>query len=248
MNPTTQDTGLEAQLRHRVEHAVEDASRELKRHVPKPLYTLGEEIAHAVTHGLGVVFGIAGLAILAVRAALYGDTVHMVGSAIFGATLIVMYMASTLYHSVPPSRAKDVLRVIDHISIYLLIAGTYTPFTLVTLSGPWGWSLFGVTWSLAAVGIVFKLFFTGRFELLSLAIYLAMGWCAVVAVRPLLDSLDTGGLLLLLGGGLCYTGGVAFFVWKQLKYSHAIWHSFVLAGSVLHYFAVLFHVLPSGAD
>lgn len=240
------ESRLGANMRHRVEHAVEDASREIRRHVPPALYSLGEEIAHAITHGVGVMLGIAGLAILVARAALYGDTLHIVSSAIFGASLIILYTASTLYHSVPPSRAKEILRVIDHVSIYLLIAGTYTPFTLVTLNGPWGWSLFGVTWGLAAVGIVFKLFFTGRFEALSVGIYLGMGWCAVVAIKPLLDSLGTGGLLLLLGGGLCYTGGVAFYLWKRLSYHHAIWHSFVLAGSVLHYFAVLFYVLPGG--
>lgn len=208
------------------------------------LYSVGEEIAHALTHGLGVVLAIAGLVVLVLRAAPYGNVWHVVGSVIFGSTLVLMYTASTLYHSIPFSRAKYVLRVIDHVSIYVLIAGTYTPFTLVTLNGPWGWSLFGVTWGLAAAGIVFKLFATGRFEKLSLAVYLGMGWCALVAIRPLVDLLHTGGLVLVVAGGVSYTGGVVFYVWDRLPYHHAIWHGFVLAGSVLHYSAVLLYVIP----
>lgn len=215
------------------------------RRVPARRYSLREEVAHAVTHGLGVALAIAGLVVLTVRAVRYGDAVHVVASVIFGTTLILMYLASTVYHSVPQSRAKVALRAVDHVAIYLLIAGTYTPFTLVTLQGAWGWSLFGVIWGLAVAGVVFKLFFTGRFEALSLAIYLAMGWCAVIALGQLVKALDAGGLWLLFGGGLCYTGGVAFYVWKRLAYSHAIWHGFVLAGSVLHFFAVLVYVLPS---
>jgi hemolysin III len=214
------------------------------------LYTFGEEVAHALTHGLGIVLAIAGLAVLVARAALYGDTWHMVGASIFGATLVLMYTASTLYHGIPGEHlpnAKRVLRVIDHSSIYLLIAGTYTPFTLVTLNGAWGWSLFGVTWGLALAGVVFKIFATGRFEKLSLAIYLGMGWCAVVAIKPLVATLAPGGLALLVAGGLAYTGGVAFYALDHKRYFHAIWHGFVLAGSVLQYFAVLFYVIPGPA-
>jgi len=216
-----------------------------KERRPRRRYTLGEEVAHAVTHGLGAALAICALVLLAVRAARYGPAVHVVACATFGATLIFMYLASTIYHSVPPSAAKTALRTIDHVAIYLLIAGTYTPFTLITLHGAWGWSLFGVIWGLAVAGVVFKLFFTGRFEILSLAIYLAMGWCAVVALGQLLRTLETGGLWLLFAGGLCYTGGVAFYVWKRLKYGHAVWHGFVLAGSILHFFAVWIYVLPS---
>lgn len=208
------------------------------------VYSAGEEIAHALSHGLGAILGIVGLCVLVVRAALYGGALEIVASAIFGATLIVLYTASTLYHSIPIPSSKRWLRVIDHAAIYLLIAGTYTPFTLITLQGPWGWSLFGFVWGLATIGVIFKLFFTGRFELLSLGIYLLMGWCAVVATKPLLSALPAGGLWLLLAGGLAYTGGVAFYVMKQLPYHHAVWHLFVLAGSVLHYFAVLLYVLP----
>ncbi|MBI2383772.1 MAG: hemolysin III family protein [Gammaproteobacteria bacterium] len=211
------------------------------------LYTVGEEIAHATTHGLGAVLSIVGLCVLVARSALYGDAWHMIASSVFGATLVLMYTASTLYHSIPLPRAKHVLRIVDHSMIYFLIAGTYTPFTLVTLNGSWGWSLFAATWSLALAGVAFKVFFTGRFEKLSLGIYLAMGWCAVVATKPLLDRLETGGLALMVAGGLSYTGGVAFYVWERLRYHHAIWHAFVLGGSVLHYFAVLFYVLPGPA-
>jgi hemolysin III len=208
-------------------------------------YTPGEEVAHAVSHGFGLALAICALVLLAVRAALHGTAVDVVAGVIFGVSLILMYLASTVYHSVPNRRAKPVLRALDHVAIYLLIAGTYTPFTLITLRGAWGWSLFGVIWGLAAAGVVFKVFFTGRFERLSLAIYLAMGWVAVVAFGQLQRVLESGGLWLLVGGGLCYTGGVVFYVWKRLRYSHAVWHGFVLAGSVLHFFAVWLYVLPS---
>lgn len=212
--------------------------------VPSKIYSMGEEIAHAVTHGLGVVLSIIGLTVLVARASVYGDAWHVTAVSIFGATLVMMYSASTLYHSIPLPRAKHVLRVIDHSLIYFLIAGTYTPFTLITLKGPWGWSLFGVTWGLAIFGVAFKIFATGRFEKLSLAIYLGMGWCAITAIKPLLANLETGGLVLMLAGGLTYSGGVAFYVWERLRYHHAIWHLFVLAGSVLHFFAILFYVVP----
>lgn len=213
-------------------------------HARDNLYSFGEELAHAITHGLGVVLAIVGLCVLVVRAALYGDVWHVVASSVFGATLVLMYTASTLYHSIPLPRARHVLRVIDHSLIFLLIAGTYTPFTLVTLHGPWGWSLFGFTWGLAVIGVGLKIFTTGRYEKLSLSVYLLMGWCAVVAIKPLLERLDTGGLLLLAAGGITYSGGVAFYVWHRLRYHHAIWHLFVLGGSVLHWFTVYFYVVP----
>jgi hemolysin III len=210
----------------------------------KKLYSVGEEIAHAITHGLGVVLAITGLTVLVARATLYGNIWHIVSSAIFGATLVMMYMASTLFHSIPLPRAKHILRVIDHVSIYCLIAGTYTPFALVTLHGPWGWSLLVVTWGLALFGGVFKIFYTGRFEALSLAVYLGMGWCVMVVIKPLMHALEQGGLILLLAGGLAYTVGVAFYVLERMRYHHAVWHVFVLAGSILHFFAVLLYVVP----
>ena len=216
-------------------------------HGKERLFTLGEEVAHALTHGLGVVLAIAGLTVMVARAALYGNAWHMAGAVIFGVTLVLMYTASTLYHGIPGAQlpnAKKVLRIVDHSSIYLLIAGTYTPFTLVTLNGVVGWALFGTVWGLALVGVVFKIFATGRFEKLSLAIYLGMGWSIVVAIKPLVRTLDTGGLVLLLAGGLAYTGGVVFYALDHRRFFHAVWHGFVLAGSVLQYFAVLFYVIP----
>jgi hemolysin III len=155
-----------------------------------------------------------------------------------------MYTASTLYHAIPLTRAKRVLRVFDHSLIYFLIAGSYTPFALITLRGPWGWGLLAFVWTLALAGVVFKIFATGRFEKLSLAIYLLMGWAALVAIEPLVEAMHPGGLALLAAGGLTYTGGVAFYVWQRLRYHHAIWHLFVLAGSVLHYLAVYLYVIP----
>ena len=178
------------------------------------------------------------------RATLYGNAWHITACAIFGATLVLMYTASSLYHGIPIPAAKRVLRVIDHSTIYLLIAGTYTPFTLITLHGTVGWTLFAFTWGLALIGVVFKIFHTGKFEKLSLAIYLGMGWCVLFAVKPLMAALPSTGLWLMLAGGLTYSGGVAFYVMERLRYHHAIWHVFVLGGSMLHFFAVLFYVIP----
>ena len=217
---------------------------ESMRGINENLYSFGEEVAHAITHGLGVVLAIVGLCVLVTRAALYGGPAHIIASAVFGSTLVLMYTASTLYHSIPLPKTRKILRVIDHSMIYFLIAGSYTPFTLITLKGAWGWGLFTFTWGLALFGVAFKVFFTGRFEKLSLAVYLAMGWAAIVAVEPLMESLPRGGLALMLAGGITYSGGVAFYLWTRVRYHHAIWHLFVLAGSVLHYFAVLFYVLP----
>jgi hemolysin III len=225
-------------------HQGHDKLPDATHHGREKVYTPGEEIAHAVIHGLGVVLAIAGLTVLVAYATRYGDSWHIVSAAIFGSTLVLMYTASTLYHSIPLPRARKVLRIIDHAMIYLLIAGSYTPFTLVTLNGAWGWILFGITWGLALAGVVFKVFATGRFQKLSLTIYLGMGWCVIVAIRPLIETLATGGLVLLFIGGLCYTGGVVFYVRERMRYHHAIWHAFVLAGSAFHYFAVLFYVIP----
>ena len=207
-------------------------------------YSVGEEIAHAVTHGIGALLSIAGLAVLVSFSVLYGDAWHIVSSSIFGFTLIVLYSASTLYHAIPHPDIKSILQKVDHSAIYLLIAGTYTPFTLVNLRGEWGWSLFAVVWLCALTGIVLELAVKKRREWLSIGLYLAMGWVIVVAIEPLMSSVATGGLVLLVLGGLCYTLGVVFYVWDRLSYNHAIWHVFVLAGSTLHFFAVLFYVIP----
>ena len=217
---------------------------EALREAQDSIYSLGEEIAHGVTHGIGALLAIAGLAVLTARAAVYGDAWQVVSVSIFGASLVLMYTASTLFHSIPLPNTKRVFRVLDHCLIYVLIAGTYTPFTLVTLRGPWGWSLFGAIWGLTLIGIVFKIFTTGRFEKLSLAVYLVMGWCVLAVVKPLMAALPAGGLWLLLAGGLSYSLGTIFYRWESLRYHHAIWHLFVLAGSVLHYFAVLLYVIP----
>jgi hemolysin III len=169
---------------------------------------------------------------------------HIVGCSIYGATQILLYTASTLYHSIPLPRAKAVLRLCDHAAIFLLIAGTYTPFTLVSLRGPWGWSLFGLVWGLALTGIALQSILI-RYKALVTAIpYVAMGWVAIVAIKPLLESVALGGLVLLVAGGLAYTLGSVFYVWRRLPYHHAIWHLFVLMGSTLHFFAILFYVIP----
>ncbi|MFW6239936.1 MAG: PAQR family membrane homeostasis protein TrhA [Thermodesulfobacteriota bacterium] len=213
---------------------------------PARAYRPGEEIANSVTHGIGAGLAIAALGVLTAFASRFGDAWHVVSVSIYGATLILLYTASTLYHGIPLPRAKAVLRVLDHVAIFLLIAGTYTPFTLVNLRGPWGWTLFGLIWALAAFGIVFELTPLRRFQRVSLSLYLGMGWVVVVAVRPLWNAMAPGGLILLAAGGLCYTLGVIFYVWRRLPYHHAIWHLFVLGGSVCHFFTVLFYVIPLG--
>ena len=207
-------------------------------------YTVGEEIANSVTHGVGGLLAIAGLAVVTTFAALNGDVWHVVACSVYGATLVVLYTSSTLYHSIQAPRAKAVFRAIDHSAIFLLIAGTYTPFTLVNLRGPWGWTLFGVIWGLAALGIVFQVSMLRRWPVLQVLLYIGMGWVVLVAAKPLVAAIPVGGLALLGAGGLAYTGGVAFYAWRRLPYHHAIWHLFVLAGSALHFFAILFYVVP----
>jgi hemolysin III len=205
--------------------------------------TIGEEIANSVTHGIAAALSIAALVILVVFAALRGNAWHIASCTIFGVTLILLYLASTLYHALPPGKAKQVFRILDHASIYLLIAGTYTPFTLVTLRGPWGWSIFGVVWALAVAGVVFQSLLIGRLPVVSTAVYILMGWVVVIAARPLIHALPWGGLLWMLAGGLSYTLGVYFFASKT-KFAHMVWHLFVIAGSVCHFFAVLLYVIP----
>jgi len=209
------------------------------------IYTFGEELAHGISHGIGAVLGIVALCVMVVRSTLHGDVREVVASSIFGASLILMYTASTLFHSIPLQRTKHLFRIIDHCLIYVLIAGTYTPFTMITLHGTaYGTALFWFVWGLAAVGILFKVFTTGRFEALSLVVYLLMGWCGVVVARPLIHRLDDGGLWLLLAGGLAYTVGTLFYAWQRMRYHHAIWHGFVLLGSICHFLCVQLYVLP----
>ena len=209
-------------------------------------YSIGEEIAHSVTHGVGALLSIVGLAVLVAFSSVYGDAWHIVSTSIYGATLILLYTASTLYHGIPHEGAKKILQRLDHAAIFLLIAGTYTPFTLVNLRGDWGWILFGMVWVIAIAGIALELLCEKPNKRLSISLYLGLGWLVLVAIKPMVSSVETGGLLLLLAGGICYSFGVIFYVWKKLAYHHAIWHLFVLAGSALHYFSVLFYVVPPG--
>lgn len=206
-----------------------------------------EELASSIISGVGIVLSIAGLAILVDVAALYGDARTVVASAVFGSTLIMLYTASTLYHAISSPSARHVLRTLDHIAIFLLIAGTYTPFTLLALPGAWGWSLFGLVWTLAIVGSAMELGVLRPSRRLAVLLYLVMGWSVVVAIEPLHRHLEPGGMALLLAGGVAYTLGVPFYLQRRWPYHHALWHVFVLAGSVLHYLAVLLYVLP-GAD
>ena len=202
-----------------------------------------DELASAITHGLGAIAALAGGSVLITLTAIYGDVWQLATTIVFSATLLLLYVASTLYHAIPHPGAKARLQVFDHCAIYLLIAGTYTPFTLIGLRGPWGWGLFTAIWTLAAAGVVFKLFFTGRFRLLSTFIYLGMGWAVLVAIKPLLVSIDAFSLGWLLAGGLFYTLGTWFYQRDSIRYFHAIWHLFVLAGSVCHFVAVTAQVL-----
>jgi len=207
-------------------------------------YSLREELAHGISHGIGTGLAIIGLVVLLVIAARYGNVWHIVSAAIYGSSLILLYLSSTLYHLLTATEVKRVFQLLDHSMIYVLIAGTYTPLTLVTLRGSWGWTLFGLVWGMAFCGLVFELVIKKPTEWLSLSLYLGMGWLLVVALKPLLLSLATGGLLLLLIGGLLYSFGTIFYLWKKLSYHHAIWHLFVLAGSMTHFFAILLYVMP----
>jgi hemolysin III len=208
-----------------------------------PGYPPGEEIVHSISHGLGTLLAIAAMAVLLACTRSLGAA-RIVSCTIFGASLIFLYAASTLYHTIQHPRAKKVLRHFDHSAIFLLIAGTYTPFTLVNLRGPWGWSLFGMIWGLAILGIVLQFSLLRRFSFLRIVLYVVMGWVIVVAIKPLSASVPPVGLVLLVAGGVAYTAGIGFYVWHRLPYHHAIWHLFVLAGSAFHFLAVYYSVIP----
>ena len=209
-----------------------------------PRYALGDEVASSVLHGIGILLSIAGLATLVAYAAMLGDARAVVASAVFGTSLILCYTASTLYHAIPGALAKRVLRTLDHIAIFLLIAGTYTPFTLIALPGAWGWSLFGTIWALAIAGSALELGLLRHSRKLAVLLYVAMGWVGMIAFKPLSAHLQTGGMVLLIAGGVAYTAGVPFYLARRMPYHHTVWHFFVLAGSVLHYLAVLLYVIP----
>ncbi|NZA28296.1 hemolysin III family protein [Luteimonas sp. SJ-92] len=202
-----------------------------------------EELASALTHGVGAAAALAGGAVLIALAALHGNAWQLGAAIVFGVSLLLLYTASTLYHAVTHPVLKGRLKVFDHCAIYLLIAGTYTPFTLIALRGPLGWSLFAAIWTLALAGVVFKLFYTGRFRRLSTLIYVAMGWLVLVAIRPVLTALDAWTFGWLLAGGIAYTLGTFFYHRESVPYSHAIWHLFCIAGSVCHYVAVMAEVI-----
>jgi hemolysin III len=210
-----------------------------------PRYSPGEELANSITHGVGVFLAVVALGILTAYATLFGNAWHIVSCSVFGATLILLYTASTLYHSIPIPRAKKLLRVIDHSAIFFLIAGTYTPFLLVNLRGPWGWSLFGVVWGIALTGVIFQVSLLRRWPIASVGLYVGMGLLALLAVKPLLAALTPTGLALLIAGGIAYILGLAFYGWRRLPYHHAVWHLFVLTGSAFHFFAILFYVIPA---
>jgi hemolysin III len=228
-------------------------ARGIKRDMDKtqieqaPQYSDREEIANSVSHGIGIALGIAGLTVLVVFTALRSDVWAVVSSAIYGASLVLLYTTSTLYHSFRAPEIKRVLRKFDHAAIFLLIAGTYTPFVLGPLreDGPWGWILFGIVWGLALAGVILKFWFTGRFGALSTGIYIGMGWLIVLAAKPLYLTMSAAAVCFLVAGGVCYTGGVIFYTRKQMPYHHAIWHLFVLAGSIFQYFAVTGTIIPA---
>jgi len=209
-------------------------------------YTLGEEIANSITSGVGTALSLAGLVILVVFAALNGTVWHIVGVSVFGVSLVLSHLASTLYHAIAPPGAKRVLQIFDHLAIYILIAGTYTPFTLVNLRGYWGGWLLGLVWALALCGLLIKLTPLDRVRGLSTGFYIAMGWIALMAIKPLVAHVALGGLLFLIAGGLAYTLGVVFYAWRRLPYNHMIWHLFIIIGGIFHFFAVLLYVVPYG--
>jgi len=208
--------------------------------VPARLQTHGEEIANSVSHGIGFLAAVAVTPLLVVAAIPHGAG-SIVGVSIFAVTMAALYLTSTLYHALPRARAKRVFRVLDHGAIFLLIAGTYTPFTLGILRGGWGWALFGAIWGLALAGVIFKAVVAFRYPIISTAIYVAMGWLALIAVQPLWQRMPPQGFLWLLAGGLAYTGGVAFYAAKRVRYSHFAWHLCVLAGTTCHFFAVIWY-------
>ena len=207
-------------------------------------FTLGEEIFHSITHGIGSGLSIAGLILLVVLAVLHGDINKIISFSIFGASLVILYICSTLYHGLQQPKAKKIFKIFDHSAIYLLIAGTYTPFLIVGLRGTAGWTLLVVVWIIALIGITFKIFFIERFQILSVVSYLLMGWLCVFIFREMLVSIPIGGLIWLAAGGFLYTIGVLFYALQKIPYMHAIWHFFVMGGSICHYFAVLLFLAP----
>lgn len=203
-----------------------------------------EEKLNALTHGLGTLLALVGLIALVAAAHLYGGIWHLISFSIYGLALVMLYLASTLYHSFRDEKLKYIFKIFDHVAIYLLIAGTYTPFTLVPLHGTLGWTIFGMIWGMACIGIGFKIFFVKRFKFFSTVCYIIMGWFMIIAIKPLIAVLPMAGLYWLIAGGVLYTAGSVFYLARRLPYNHMIWHLFVLAGSVCHFITIFFYVLP----
>lgn len=210
-------------------------------------FTKIEEIANSITHGIGALLSIAALTILVIYSAAQGTLLHIISFSIFGGTMLLLYVSSTLLHSFPVGKAKDIFEIMDHSSIYLFIAGTCTPFLFIVIKGWLGWTLFGVIWGLALLGVVFKIFYCKRFLYLSTVLYIVMGWLIVFAWKPLITNLPMDGMVLLITGGVLYTLGSIFYVWRGFTFHHMVWHLFVLFGSVAHFFAVFLYVLPLSA-
>jgi len=205
-------------------------------------YTLGEEISHSITHGIGAALSIAGLVISVVMAAGTGEVIKVVSFAIFGTSMIILYTASTLYHAFTHEKVKNLFRYLDHTSIFVLIAGTYTPIALLLLKGAWGWTLFGLAWGLAILGILYQMLFLNKYKWISISLYLGMGWVAIIAIEPLIELMPFGLFMWILGGGLFYTLGTIFYL-KEIKYFHFIWHLFVISGTVCHFFGLIFYLV-----
>lgn len=205
--------------------------------------SLQEEFANSITHGFGILFSIVAIALLVTFSVLEGETIHVVSCSIFGASILLLYTFSTLYHAIQEKEVKSYLRTFDHIGIYFLIAGTYTPFLLIGVGSFWGWVFFGIIWTMTLFGTIFKIFYTHRFPKFSLILYLTMGWMAVFLIKPLLENLSTPTLALIAAGGLAYTLGTIFYTRDQMRFAHTIWHIFVLAGTVLHFIAIMYMLI-----
>lgn len=210
-------------------------------------YAFLEEIFNSVTHGAGLIVSVVGLVLLIIFSSMYGQISHIISCTVFGITLVLLYTSSTLYHSFQKSTIKHFFKIMDHSCIFALIAGTYTPFALIVIKGILGWTIFAIVWILTILGIIFKAFFVNRFKIISTLAYISMGWLIIFAVKPLFQNLPEGGIAWLVAGGLSYTSGTIFYVWKKLPFNHAIWHLFVLAGSACHFMSVFFYIVPSKA-
>lgn len=205
-------------------------------------FSKGEEIANSITHGIGAILSVAGLVVLVIVSLFYGNPWHMISYTIFGGTMLFLYMSSTLVHALREGKAKDVFEILDHSAIYFFIAGTYTPYLLLIVKGWEGWTMFGIVWGLAVLGTIFKCFFVKKYLFTSTILYILMGWSIVIIWKPIIMNLNPTGLHLLIAGGIIYTLGSVFYVWRGFKYHHAIWHVFVMAGSACHFFGIFLYV------